>query len=195
MSFIRQALSVFGLVSMACAQTPTGTLTLQEALESTLRQHPQGHIREQQVAASRGALREATGIFDPVYASGMQQSFATTPLTTIEQGFTGSGPSSRPRILQVSSGGASGYRTASRRTDRQLHRSRDRLSNASGINHSRLAYQITILLAQPGRNDHPRGCGRWVEASQLDLNQTLSDLLSNTAVSYWLLVGATRLLK
>src|SRR5258708_34694593 len=106
-SLMLQTLSVFGLVSIGYAQTPPGTLTLQEALESTLRQHPQARIREQQVAASRGALREATGIFNPVYASGMQQSFATTPLTTIEQGFTGGGPSSAAANLTSFSGGAS----------------------------------------------------------------------------------------
>src|ERR1035441_9802316 len=78
----------------AVQESPSGRLTLQEALESTLSRHPQARIGEQQVAASRGVLREEIGIFDPVYASGLQQSFAPTPLTTAQQDPVGGGPNS-----------------------------------------------------------------------------------------------------
>src|ERR1019366_3656829 len=74
--------------------SPSNRRTLQEALESTLSRHPLARIGEQQVAASRGVLREASGIFDPVYSSGLQQRFAPTPLTTAQQNPDGGGPNS-----------------------------------------------------------------------------------------------------
>ena len=86
---LRLILNILALASLAWGQARPGKLTLQEALESTLSLHPQARIREQQVAASRGALREASGVFDPFYSSGLQQSFAPTPLTTGQQDLTG----------------------------------------------------------------------------------------------------------
>ena len=55
---------------LRAAGSPAAGLTLQEALESTLRRHPLGRIGEQQVLASRGVQREASGIFDPVIPAG-----------------------------------------------------------------------------------------------------------------------------
>ena len=86
---LRLILNILALASLAWGQARSGKLTLQEALESTLSLHPQARIREQQVAASRGALREASGVFVPFYSSGLQQSFAPTPLTTGQQDLTG----------------------------------------------------------------------------------------------------------
>ena len=196
---LRLILNILAFASLAWGQARPGKLTLQEALESTLSLHPQARIREQQVTASRGALREASGIFDPFYSSGLQQSFAPTPLTTGQQDLTG------PRSAAVN---FTSFNVASRRLYRngisagpivELDRARDRLANIAGVNRSRLAYEMTIPLL---RNRGPdvvaageRSAGVQVEASRLDLNQSFTDLLSNTAVSYWELVGALRLLE
>ena len=81
----------------------------------------------------------------------------------------------------------------------ELDRSRDRLLNAAGINQSRLAYQLTLPLRRNRGQEvvaaQEISAGVQVEASQLDLTQTFTDLLTNTAVSYWDLVGAIRLLE
>jgi outer membrane protein TolC len=185
----------------AVQESPSGRLTLQEALESTLSRHPQARIGEQQVAASRGVLREASGIFDPVYASGLQQSFAPTPLTTAQQDPGGGGPNSA--ALNLTSFNASASRLYRNGITGgpvvELDRARDRLLNAGGINQSRLAYQITIpLLRNKGAEvvaAQEISAGVQVQASQLDLNQTFTDLLTNTAVGYWDLVGAMRMLE
>ena len=189
------------LTSVLWPQAPPGSLTLQEALESTLREHPQGRIGEQQVVASRGVQREASGIFDPVYSSGMQQSFAPAPLSTAQQVANGGGPDSAETNLTVFNASATRlYRNGiTAGPVIELDRSRDRLLNAAGINQSRLAYQLTLPLRRNRGQEvvaaQEISAGVQVEASQLDLNQTFTDLLTNTAVSYWDLVGAIRLLE
>src|ERR1017187_6126513 len=101
---------MFGGLFLAAAvwsQTPRATLTLQQALETTLL-HPQARIGEQQILASRGVQREASGIFDPLYSSGVRQSFAPTPLTTAQQVSDGSGsPKAAFTNLTTFNGGAS----------------------------------------------------------------------------------------
>ena len=185
----------------AAPDSPSGKLSLQEALESTLRLHPQARIGEQQVAASRGVLREASGIFDRVYSSGAQQSFAPTPLTTAEQNPAGGGPKAAATNLTTFNASAiTLYRNGiTAGPVVELDRARDRLSNVAGINQSRLVYQMTIpLLRNKGAEvvaAQETSAGVQVEASKLDLNQTFTDLLTNTAVGYWDLVGAIRLLE
>jgi len=187
------------LAVAAWPQAPRPLLTLQQALETTLL-HPQALIGEQQILASRGVQREASGVFDPLYSGAVQQSFAPTPLSTAQQVADGSGsPKALFTNLTTFNGGASQlYRSGvTAGPVVELDRSRDRLLNAAGINQSKLAYQLTIPLL---RNRGPEvvaareaAAGVQVQASVLDLNQTYTDLLANTAVGYWDLVGALRL--
>ena len=183
----------------AWPQAPRPLLTLQQALETTLL-HPQVRIGEQQILSSLGVQREASGIFDRLYSSSAQQSFAPTPLSTAQQVADGSGtPKAAFTNLTTFNGGASQlFRNGvTAGPIVELDRSRDRLLNAAGINQSRMAYQVTIPLL---RNRGPEvvaareaAAGVQVQASVLDLSQTYTDLLANTAVSYWDLVGALRL--
>jgi outer membrane protein TolC len=207
MSSVRKTVGGLWLASsLVWSQGPSGSLSLQEALDSTLRLHPQAHISEQRVLASRGVEREASGIFDPVYSDGLQQTFASTPLSTAQQvqaeqiGNSG-GPSAA--ALNVTGLNAGATRLYSNGITAgpvvEIDRTRDRLLNASGINQSRLAYQMTIpLLRNRGRDvvaAQVTAAGVQLEASKLDLNQTFSDLLTNTAISYWQLAGANQFLK
>jgi outer membrane protein len=175
------------------SQTVRGTLTLQEALETTLREHPRARIAEQQVAASRGVQREASAIFDPVYSSTAQQSFSPSPITTPPY-------AAATNITSLTAGATRLYRSGiTAGPIFELDRSRDRLLNTGGLNQSRLAYQMTVPLL---RNKGPEvvaaseiAAGVQLQASQLDLNQTITDLLSSTAVSYWEFAGAKRFLE
>jgi outer membrane protein TolC len=199
MHSIRKTLGGLLLAVAAWPQTPRPALTLQRALETTLL-HPQALIGEQQILASRGVQREASGIFDPLYSGGVQQSFAPTPLSTAQQVADGSGsPRAASSDLTTLNGGASQLFRSGVTAGPivELDRSRDRLLNAAGINQSRMAYQVTIPLL---RNRGPEvvaareaAAGVEVQASVLDLNQTYTDLLATTAASYWGLVGARRL--
>ena len=200
MSLILKTTGGLWLASFLWSQSAPGTLTLQQALESTLRRHPQVGIGEQQVAASRGVLRETSGIFDQVYTSGLQQSFAPTPLTTAEQGGANPPKSAAANLTSFNAGASRLYRNGiTAGPIVEMDRSRDRLFNMAGINRSRLAYQMTIpLLRNKGQEvvaAQENSARVQVQASQLDLNQTFTGLLTNTAVSYWELVGAIRLLE
>jgi outer membrane protein len=197
---ILKAMGVLCLASVLWPQALPGTLILQEALESTLREHPQARIGEQQVIASRGVQREASGIFDPVYSSGIQQSFEPTAVTTALQN-PGGGPYSTAANLTVFNSSATTlYRNGiTAGPIVELDRTRDRLLNAAGINQSQLGYQVTIPLRRNRGTEvvaaQETAAGVQVEASKFDLNQTFTDLLTNTAVSYWELVGAIRLME
>jgi outer membrane protein TolC len=175
-------------------------LSLQQALDATLRQHPQARIGEQQVLASRGAQRAASGIFDPIYTGGLQQNFAATPLTTAQQVQDGGGPTAADlNVTSFNAGASRLYRSGiTAGPVAEVDRTRDRILNAGGINQSRLAYQLTVPLARNKGSEvvaaQERSAGVQVEASQFDLNQTYTDLLTNTAVSYWNLVGAIQFL-
>ena len=178
----------------------SGSLTLQAALESALRLHPLGRIREQQVAASRGALREASGIFDPVYSTGVEQSFAPTPLTTFQQDSIAGFKSAGLNITTFSAGASRLYGNGiSAGPILELDRTRDHYLNLAGVNQSRLAYQVVLpLLRNRGAEvvgARVNAAGIQVEASVLDLTQTVSDLLTNTAAAYWELAGAQRFLE
>src|SRR5208283_3415881 len=88
--------------------------------------------------------------FDPVYTSGLQQSFAATPLSTAQQVQDGGGPTAAAlNVTSFNSAISTVYRngiTAGPILD--LDRTRDRVFNAAGINQSRLAYQVTVPLAR-----------------------------------------------
>lgn len=180
------------LCAVLSSQTVRGTLTLQDALETTLREHPQARISEQQLLARRGIQRELSAIFDPVYSSGARQSFSPSPLAATPY-------AAATNITSFSAGANRLYRNGiSAGPIVEVARSRDRILNVNGLNQSRVAYQMTIPLL---RNKGPEvvaaretAAGVQVEASQLDLNQTYTELLSNTAISYWEFVGAQRFL-
>lgn len=198
MKMTMNMLLALALAGFAFGQTTSGKLTLQEALETTLSLHPQAKIREQQVVASRGALREASGIFDPFLSSGLQQSFAPTPLTNAQTS-PGGTKSAASNITTFSAGTTRLYRNGiSAGPIVELDRSRDRFSNSTGVNRSRIAYEMAIPLLRNRGKDvvaaRELSAGVQVEASRLDLNQAFTDLLANTAASYWELVGAIRLL-
>src|SRR5690242_3678925 len=60
-------------------------ITLLEAVQSTLNNHPQLKIQQAQVEANRGVEEQNTGLFDPLIQSGFTQSHNDLPLTQAEQ--------------------------------------------------------------------------------------------------------------
>ena len=88
----RRALAV-GTVLLACclgsfgqsSAPPPPPLGILEALRSTLANQPELHIQEQQVVASRGASRQASGPFDTVIGTSLSQNRINNPLTLFNQ--------------------------------------------------------------------------------------------------------------
>jgi len=184
-----------GLVLFAAGLTAQqATLTLRQALESTLGLHPELGIRRQEVVKREGVRREITGTFDRLYQSGLQQRYTPIPISvpgsTYNSGvnFTAIDFSaSRLSRSGVSMGPSIG-----------LSRTRDNLFNPDGISQARVAYEVTVPLRRnPGQlaSASEISAAIDVRASRFDVSQTGSALLASTAVRYWELTGALQLLQ
>jgi outer membrane protein len=178
------------------APPASATLPLARAIEATLRDHPLLHAQEQQVQFNRGALLRAQSQFDRVISADGSVSHTYTPLTQVE------------RTLYDATSATTNTATVDASMTQQFHngitagplltvsRTTDNVFTQLGLNQSHLGYQINVpLLRGRGRDvvgAQETASGMEVEASLLDLNQTISDLLVNTAVAYWSAVAARR---
>src|SRR5580658_2151330 len=79
---IMYRLALFVLPVALFAQS--SPLSLAEAIESTLREHPLLHVQEQQVEYNRGAVLHAQSQFDRVITAGGSQSRTYLPLSSVE---------------------------------------------------------------------------------------------------------------
>ena len=207
----RPALAVGSLLLVCCLRSfgqssgpSSQPLGLVEALQSTLANQPALHIQEQQVVASRAAVRQATGLFDTVFETTLSQNRVNTPLNLYDQGQAGqvglmiSNQVSNLTTLDI--GASKEYRNGVTISPSLVtSRVTDNFANLGGTNLSTLAFQVSVpLLRGRGRSvvaASETAAGIEVEASLLDLNQNISNLLSTTATSYWNAVGAAKSLK
>ena len=179
-------------------------IALVEALQSTLANQPALHIGEQQVVSSRALHKETSGAFDTVIATSLFQNRINNPLTLFSQEQAGLlGIVTNDQVSNVTSlniGATKEYRNGVTISPRILNsRTTDNIYDIGGVNLTTVAFQVNVpLLRGRGRNvvaAAETASGIEVEASLLDLNQTISSLLSNTASSYWNAVGAVKSLK
>src|SRR5271155_1898268 len=134
------------LVMIAHGQTKPGTLSLLDALESTLREHPQIRIEQEQVDIRRGMRREASGIFDRNYSSGLSQSYMPPALSSLS---TSAGAVSYPAQNNTSFDFSATRLYHNGITEGpvvDLSRTRDNLVNPNGLSQAQLAYQVTVPL-------------------------------------------------
>ena len=180
---------------------PPQPLGLVEALQSTLASHPELHIQEQQVIASRGARREASGSFDTVIGTTFSQSRVNNPLTLFNQeqaallGNITNNQVNDVTLLDISA--TKEFRNGVTISPSLLAtRTMDNINDIGGVNLSTLAFQVNVPLLRGRGPDVVDAAepvaGIEVEASLLDLNQTISTLLANTSSSYWNSLGAVR---
>jgi outer membrane protein TolC len=175
------------------------SLSLAQAIESTLREHPLLRIQEQQVQYNRGAVLRAQSQFDRTIQSGASVSHTYQPLGEVE------------RTLYNATSATTNYASFDFEATQQFRngisagpmlsvtRTTDNIASQLGLNQSHVGYQINIpLLRGRGREvvaAQETASGIEVDASLLDLNQTISDLLFNTASAYWSAVAARRSLE
>ena len=182
---------------------PTSSLPLEliGALQLTLANQPALHIGEQQVVSSRGARQQASGAFDTVIASRLSQNRLNNPLTNFSQEQAGLlGIITEDQVSNVTTfdvGASKQYRNGVRISPSFVNtRTTDNIYDIGGVNLTTVAFEVNIpLLRGRGRSvvaAAESAAGIEVDASLLDLNQTISGLLSNTASSYWAAVGAAR---
>jgi len=207
----RRALAVGAILLVCCLRSfgqssvpspqPLGLL---EALQSTLANQPALHIGEQQVVSSRAIRRETSGAFDTVFGTTLSQNRINNPLTLFNQEEAGLlGIITNNQVSNVTTldiGATKEYRNGVTISPSLLNtRTTDNIYDIGGVNLTTLTFQVTVpLLRGRGRDvvaATETAAGIEVEASLLDLNQTISGLLSNTASSYWNALGAARDLK
>jgi len=198
-------LLVCGLRSFGQSPGPSApTLGLIEALQSTLSNQPALHIEEEQVVTTRAFLRQSHGPFDTVLGTTLAQNRINSPLTLLTQqqnsavGIFTNNQVSNVTTLDI--GATKEYRNGITISPSFLEtRTTDNINDTGGINLTTLGFQVDVpLLRGRGRNvvaAAETAAGIEVEATLLDLNQTISGLLSDTVSSYWNAVGAARNLK
>jgi outer membrane protein len=182
--------------STAPPEGSTASLSLAEAIESTLREHPLLHVQEQQVQYNRGAVLHAQSQFDRVVTAGGSQSRTYLPLNSVET--TVYGPiTALTNLTSVDAEATQQFRNGITAGPMlTVTRTSDNVFTFSQQNQSHLDFQVNIpLLRGRGRDvvtAQEVSSNIEVEASLLDLNQMISDLLFNTATSYWSAVAARR---
>src|SRR5215472_4261267 len=190
LSFLSFVLYQVQAHAQAQANPPHSGLSLLDAIQSTLQDQPLIRSQQAQVQISRGVREQASGVFDSVITSGFRANRADLPLSDLQQqqnaasGMTGS--------LQTSNTASYGigvqrlFRNGISITPQfQLGRTTDNMINVGGVNTSTLGIAVNVPLF--------RGRGKAVAAAQetaaktevdatvLDLNHLISQLMANTA--------------
>jgi outer membrane protein TolC len=174
------------------------SLTLAQAIESTLRQHPLLRIQEEQVQYNRGALLRAQSQFDKVIQANGSTGRTYRPLSEAERTLYDT-LSATTNLSSVDLSGTEQFRNGISATPLlSVARTTDNVATQNGLNQSHIAFQVNVpLLRGRGRDivgAPEAAAGIEVDASLLDLNQTISDLIVNTVTSYWMAVAAGRTL-
>jgi outer membrane protein TolC len=190
---------LLGLGPAAWGQVVPANLSLGAALESTLREHPLLHIQEKQVEYSRGALLRVQSQFDRTLSAGASYNRSYQPLDEVQRTvFETSSTTSNAVSADIAARQQfrNGVTIAPAVSVNQLS---DNVGEQTGLNQSHIAFQVNVpLLRGRGRENvaaQETAGTLEVEASLLDLNATISDLLYNTAAAYWSAVAAERSLR
>ena len=190
---------IIGLLTLECVFSSVSSaqrsVTLLEALRSTLSNHPGISIQEQQVVADRGLELQAASIFYPVWVTSLTQQRSYIPLTALDQlTYLADGyPRASAQVLTYTDLNSSYTKLEPNGIQVILstdaNRSEDNLLDNFGANRSISQFRIVLpLLAGRGRDvveAADRAAAVEVNAALLDLNQTISQLMVNTAQSYW----------
>ncbi|MEZ5403207.1 MAG: TolC family protein [Bryobacteraceae bacterium] len=197
------AVLCLGLGLLHAQQNPApgagATFSLVDAVMSTLVNHPLLQIQQEQVNVFRALKQQATGQFDTLVTSGVEQRRVVAGLTALQklqalQSGVDTG-SQRSNLTGFTVSGSKLFRNGiSIGPFLDVNRNTDNLINSGGLNQSQFGFQVNIpLLRGRGREvvaAQETSAGLDIDASLLDLNQTIAELLTNTAISYWNAVAA-----
>jgi outer membrane protein len=203
---LRTGLLIAMLASSLCfaqvaIEAPEKPLTLLEALHSTLEKDPNVQLQQEQIAFNQGALRIASGQFDTLLTAGTQQERTVTPLSDSQKvsALLAGIPAANlfSNTASFSAGAQKEFRNGITIGPMvQVNRLSDNLQNRLGLDQASWSFQIQAPLL--------RGFGRsvvaaqessdkiTVQASVLDLNQSVAQELVAAAGNYWATVAAAR---
>ncbi len=187
--------------SQASASSDQQQLTLLQAVQFTLLNHPLLKIQQAKIQISEGLREQASGAFDSVTAGTLNQGQITVPLSPVQQqenavsGFTAADQLSH--VTSYDFGVQKLFRNGISITPQlRLDRASDNRFNSAGLNSSTTSFLVTIpLLRGRGRATvaaQEDAAKTEVAASFLDLSQLISQLMANTISSYWSLVAAQK---
>jgi len=185
------------------AQAPASAagLTILEAVQSTVSNHPLVKAGEQDVAAARARQLQASGTFDLQFNWSGVQDRTYTPLTDYDRALAlsaGIDTSSQALNNTTLAGGAQMlFRSGIRIQDTEsLNRQDDNLTSIGGISRAQQRFEITLPLRRgKGREvvtAPERSAQMAVDAAVYDFDETLAGLVYSTAGSYWDYVAALR---
>ncbi len=195
-------LAVFLMAARAVlAQTAdspnSGSITVVDAVNSTLQYHPLLKVQQQQVVLNTGLKLQAAGAFDSVLSTGLGQNQTTTPLPVAQQPANSFITSQASNVVTYGINQSKLFRNGiSIGPAMNLNRTTDNLAQSNGVSTGHVALQVNIpLLRGRGRSvvaATENAAGLEVSASQFDVNQLVAQLITNTVTSYWGLVAASR---
>lgn len=199
--FLPAAQASFGQGSI---DLPTRRVDLMEALRSTLEQHPEIQLQQQQVEINRGALLAAAAPFDFLWNAGIQHARQVTPLTQMQQLSASAAGIDVDNLVAQNTAVNAGTQLLRRNgltfaSALNLNRTLDNFSNLTGLNQMTMAFSVNLPLLK-GRGKEAVAAqeisARYnVEAGLFDVNQEIAQLLASTAVQYWNVVAAERALE
>lgn len=180
---------------------PQRTVSLLDALRSTLEKHPGIELQEQQVKLSEGVQDIASSQFDTALTASVSQNHTDTPLTLVQQiqyeqlGLITSalGTNTTTYAFGAQRLFRNGVSVASSIT---LDRNTDNVAAQLGLNQSLVSFQVVLpFLRGRGRaavDAQELSSASAVNASLHDTNQTVAQLLVNAASNYWNVVAAVQ---
>ena len=175
-------------------------ITLLDAARYTLEHHPLIGEQRAQVSSNRGLNLQASAQFDTLLQAGFSQNHQNTPLSSFEASQVGI-PNDNDQIADLTTVTASAGKLFRNGVSIAPVLSLNRNANNSVnpvLNTSQLGFVVTVpLLRGLGRSavDAPEmAAATEVNASLLDLNQLMAQLLANTVSSYWNLVASRKML-
>jgi outer membrane protein TolC len=192
----------FGFGQASTGMASRRSLHLIESIQNTLANHPLLRMQQLQVTINRGAAAVASGKFDTTFNNGFDFNTTSAPLTPFQQ------QQDLPYTSTFAETKVSSYTLALNKVFRtgisasstlDLNRTTDNLFQQPGVNTSNFGLTITVPLLQGrGRGAvaaQESAANAEVEASMLDLSQLVSQLIANTATSYWNFVAARQTLR
>jgi outer membrane protein len=182
--------------------TRAAGITLLDALRSTLQNQPLIGVQQAQITINRGIKLQASAPFDTLVRSSITQNHVNTPLSSFAASQIGLPPDSFNQVSDLTN-----YTFSLGKQFRNgitvaptygISRDVDNTINPA-LNNSMLSFVVTVPLLR-GRGHNATAPATEdaavaeVDASLLDLNQLIAELLANTATSYWNFVAAKKLL-
>jgi len=195
------------LIVLGWAALETGNaadLTILEAVQSTVSNHPLVKAGEEDVQVSRARKMQASGAFDLQLDGTGTQSRTYTPLTDyehLEALAADIDTFSQTQDATTLSGGAQMLLRSGIRIEdtEQLTRLDDNLTNLGGINQAQQSFEIILPLRRgKGREvvtAPERSAQMGVDAAVYELDETIAGLVSATVGGYWEYVAALRSLE